>query len=88
MNSVAIVFIMQIDDMARDAFQSQTISDHIDSIKFESSSSIHVGDDISSDGVIRPPTWATYKTFWSVGKIIFLLILTSFCLFPVLHYVC
>ena len=30
MNSVSIVFILQIDDMARDAFQSDEVSGHID----------------------------------------------------------
>ena len=30
MNSVSIVFILQIDDMARDAFQSEEVSGHID----------------------------------------------------------
>ena len=87
MNSVSVCFIMQIDDMARDAFQPSSISDHIDGMVFESSTSTHE-DDKSVQGLIRPPTWATYKTFWSVGKVIFLFILTSACLIPVLYHMC
>ena len=36
MNSVSIVFIVQIDDMAREAFQNPEVSEHIDLMLFES----------------------------------------------------
>jgi len=90
MNSVSVAFIMRIDDMAREAFQSSYVSDHIDGMKFEGTFvTMRAADkDRSEKGKIRPPSWATYKTFWSLEKAVVTLIVTYFCTYPVLWHVC
>jgi hypothetical protein len=88
MNSVSIVFILQIDDMARDAFQSDEISSHIDGMEFERTMKIPKISDMSTNGKIRQPTWATYKTFWTLDKALFTFIVSLVCVYPVIYYMC
>jgi hypothetical protein len=87
MNSVSVVFILQIDDMARDAFQSQEISDHIDAMEFETTTKLipENDKDMSLNGKIRVPTFAAYKTFWALDKAFGTLILSCLCVFPLVY---
>lgn len=90
MNSVSIVFIVQIDDMARDAFQNPEISEHIDGMLFETTFTKLRDDDKSKShrGIIRPPKWSTYQTFWAIEKACFSLILSALSVYPVWYYYC
>lgn len=90
MNSVSIVFIVQIDDMARDAFQNPEISEHIDGMMFETTYAKLKDNDKSKShrGIIRPPKWSTYQTFWSIEKATLSLILSALSVYPVWYYYC
>lgn len=90
MNSVAIAFITDIDDMARDAYQTDQIDEQIDAMEFECPSFNVVKEDecdMSSKGVIRTPQVATYKTFsfakHAIGTIVVAFLATYL---PVSHY--
>lgn len=90
MNSVAIAFITDIDDMARDAYQTDQIDEQIDAMEFECPSFNLVKEDendMSSEGVIRTPGVSTYKTFsfskHAIGTIIIAFLATYL---PVSHY--
>lgn len=88
MNSVSIVFILQIDDMARDAFQSEEISSHIDGMEFERTMKSPKNSTMSSNGKITVPHWATYKTFWTLDKAFFTLMISFLCVYPVVYSMC
>jgi hypothetical protein len=83
MNSVSVVFIMQIDDMARDAFQLDEVSDHIDNMKFESVFVAVKEDakDMSVKGIIHAPSWHTYKTFGTIEKAALTFALSGACVY-------
>jgi hypothetical protein len=68
MNSVSVVFIVQIDDMARESLQNEDISEHIDLIHFQRvySSDSEEDKDISSMGQIKEPSDKTYRYFQSL----------------------
>ena len=53
MNSLSVVFIMSIDDMAYTAFQTEHIMEHIQSLQFETSQDVDENHDVSVDGIIR-----------------------------------
>ena len=90
MNSVSIVFIVQIDDMARDAFQNPEVSEHIDGMMFETTFTKLKDNDKSKShrGIIRPPKWSTYQMFWSIEKATLSLILSAASVYPVWYYYC
>lgn len=90
MNSVAIAFITDIDDMARDAYQTDQIDEQIDAMEFESPSFTLVkedANDMSSEGVIRTPGVNTYKTFSFAKHAIVTIVIAFLATFiPIAHY--
>lgn len=88
MNSVSIVFILQIDDMARDAFQGDEINEHIDGMEFERTMKPPKASDMSRDGVIKVPKWSAYKTFWSLDKALTTFIVSVLCVYPIIYQNC
>lgn len=88
MNSVSIVFILQIDDMARDAFQGDDINDHIDGMEFERTMKSPKMTDMSLRGKIKVPKWSAYKTFWSLDKAVMTFVAALLCVYPCVYYKC
>lgn len=88
MNSLSVVFIMTIDDMACQAFQTDTITGHISSLEFETTTKIDEGHDVSQDGKIRPPSYDTYKTLWSIDQCIVTLIVTYSIVYGNIYWYC
>jgi len=88
MNSLSVVFIMSIDDMACEAFQPQVINDHIQSLEFETSEDQDENHDVSKDGVIRPPSYDTYKTLWSIDQCFFTLVVCVVIVYGQIYYYC
>lgn len=87
MNSVSVVFILQIDDMARCAFQKDDISNHIDGMKFETNIAT-TSSSVSENGVIRVPDNATYQTFSSSTSAFICLLISCLCVYPVVYNIC
>ena len=59
--------------MARGAFQNDNISDHIDGLQFKTTISApsERERDLSSKGMIKSlPSWAVYKTYMSLDKVL------------------
>jgi hypothetical protein len=79
-NCLSVNFIMDIDDMARGAFQREVISDHIDGMQFESSipRSSDREKSLSHKGEGTYATWKVYQTYMSLDKLIFITLLTIF----------
>lgn len=90
LNSVSVIFILQIDDMARDAFQPDQVSDHIDGMEFETTFNIaHVdNNNMSRRGTIRPPTHSTFKTFSSAFSAVATFVAACFCVYPMVWKYC
>lgn len=90
MNSVAVAFIADIDDMARGAYQTDQIDEQIDGMEFESPSFSVVKEDesdMSSEGVIRTPGVTTYKTFsFAKHAIVTIILAAVFTFIPIYHY--
>ena len=87
MNSVSVVFILQIDDMACSAFQDDDITDHINGMKFETNIPVSESD-YSSDGVIHVPNRATYSTFSYSRSAFACLLVSILCVYPVVYSLC
>lgn len=88
MNSLSVVFIMGIDDMAYSAFQTEYINEHISSLEFETSELIDEGHDVSTDGVIRPPSFDTYRTLWSIDQCAITLFVCVAIVYGQIYYYC
>jgi len=91
MNSVAIAFITDIDDMARDAYQTDQIDEQIDAMEFECPSFSLVKEDesdMSSKGVIRTPGVSTYKTFSFAKHAIATIVIAFLATYLPVHHYC
>jgi len=88
MNSLSVVFIMTIDDMACEAFQTSTITNHIASLEFETTTEVDENHDISQDGKIRPPSYDTYKTLWSIDQCIVAIAVTYAVVYGNIFWYC
>lgn len=96
-NSVAISFIMDIDNMARTYFQNVSITAHVDNLHFETKMTSEPVKVTDSDAVIQSSTHAfeteSYSidneiiaTFWAVEKVLAIIILSAGYL-VFIHYV-
>lgn len=90
MNSVAIAFITDIDDMARDAYQTDEIDEQIDAMEFELPSFTSVKEienNMSSKGIIRTPGVSVYRTFSFAKQAILTIVIAFLATYlPVSHY--
>jgi len=84
--SVAICFVMDIDNMAREAFQSVSISEHVDDMHFETKMRAPV--EHKSQGVARPVDMNVLKTFSSLDKSLLVLVLTCVVVFGLRFVFC
>ena len=87
--SVSICFIMDIDNMAREAFQRETISEHVDNLLFEtkmSSALKHKGKKKQGEeSGVDPEVIATFS---SLDKSLLSLGLSLFTVFSLRGYYC
>lgn len=80
-NSVAIAFIMDVDNLAREFFQSEEVSEHVDKMEFESKmqqmeprltsvDDIHTKDQTEDDFEDRVVDPEIVATFWNLEKVV------------------
>ena len=80
-NSVAIAFIMDVDNLAREFFQSEEVSEHVDKMLFESKmqqmeakltsvDDIHVRDQTEDEFEERIVDPEIVATFWNLEKVV------------------
>ena len=80
LNSVAVVFIMDIDNFAREAFQSESISEHVDAVEFNTM--LFSPPEDKSEGIShREITLENIMTFWSLEKAAVVVLLTAVLVF-------
>ena len=77
---------MDIDNYARDAFQSESISEHVDSVYFDTKLKKTAEDKF--EGEKREISLDILMTFWSLEKNILVLILTCILVFTLRYYNC
>jgi hypothetical protein len=77
---------MDIDNYARDAFQAESISEHVDSVYFDTRLKKSVED--KYEGEQREVTLEILMTFWSLEKNLLVLAITCTLVFGLRYYNC
>ena len=82
--SVSVNFIMDIDEMARDAFETVAISQHMEDMIFETTRGSHVEHKLTR----KPMDWNVLKTFSSIVGNSAVLVITLSVVFGLRAYYC
>ena len=68
--------------------RTDTITNHIASLEFETTTEVDENHDISQDGKIRPPSYDTYKTLWSIDQCIVAIAVTYAVVYGNIFWYC
>ena len=80
-NSISVCFVMDIDNMAREALQSDRVSEHVDGMVFETTIDAPVENMNTGDEIRRKVSSTTLATFWTLEKVFLIIIISGLTVF-------